>query len=82
MGEGVNKEALVKEFIESVKPALLRHEGDVELHKVEDNVVYLKFNGACVDCGVRPESMFPMLRMMLMNKFPWIKDVVDVTQTV
>jgi Fe-S cluster biogenesis protein NfuA len=79
MGEGVNKEALVKEFIESVKPALLRHEGDVHLQKIEDNVVYLKFDGACVDCNVRPESMFPMLKMMLMNKFPWIRDVVDLT---
>jgi Fe-S cluster biogenesis protein NfuA len=79
MGEGVNKESLVKEFIESVKPALLRHEGDVELHKIEDNVVYLKFIGACVDCNVRPEAMFPMLKNMLMNKFPWIKDVIDLT---
>jgi len=79
MGEGVNKEALVKSFIESVKPALLRHEGDVHLQKIENNVVYLKFDGACVDCNVRPESMFPMLKMMLMNKFPWIRDVVDLT---
>ncbi len=79
MGEVISKENLIREFLESVKPALLRHEGDVELHKVEDNVVYLKFNGACVDCNVRPESMFPMLKMMLMNKFPWVKDVIDLT---
>ena len=79
MGEVVSKEELIKEFLESVKPALLRHEGDVVLKKIENNVVYLKFDGACVDCNVRPESMFPMLKMMLMNKFPWVKDVVDLT---
>ena len=79
MGEVVSKEELIKEFLESVKPALLRHEGDVVLQKIENNIVYLKFDGACVDCNVRPESMFPMLKMMLMNKFPWVKDVVDLT---
>ena len=79
MSEVVSKENLIKEFIEQIKPALLRHEGDVELHKIEDNVVYLKFNGACVDCNIRPEFMFPMLKMMLMNKFPWIRDVIDLT---
>jgi Fe-S cluster biogenesis protein NfuA len=79
MGENVDKRSLIEEFINSVKPALLRHEGDVKLEKIEDNVVYLRFDGACVDCNVRPDSMFPMLRMMLMNKFPWIKDVVDLT---
>ncbi|MEO2153207.1 MAG: NifU family protein [Aquificae bacterium] len=79
MGEVLSKEQMVKEFIESVKPALLRHEGDVRLEKIDNNVVYLKFIGSCVDCDVRPQAMFPMLKMMLMNKFPWVKDVVDLT---
>jgi Fe-S cluster biogenesis protein NfuA len=79
MQETISKEEMVREFLESVRPALLRHEGDVSLVKVEDNKVYLKFEGNCVDCNVRPESMFPMLKSMLMQKFPWIKDVIDLT---
>jgi len=79
MQETISKEEMVREFLESVRPALLRHEGDVNLVKIEDNKVYLKFEGNCVDCNVRPESMFPMLKNMLMQKFPWIKEVIDLT---
>jgi len=79
MQETLSKEEMIREFLNSVRPALLRHEGDVSLIKVEDNKVYLKFEGNCVDCNVRSDSMFPMLKNMLMQKFPWIKEVVDLT---
>lgn len=44
----------VAEIIEEVRPYIQSDGGDIELLKVEDNVVYVALTGACVGC---PSSM-------------------------
>lgn len=44
----------VAEIIEEVRPFIQSDGGDIELLKVEDNVVYVALTGACVGC---PSSM-------------------------
>jgi Fe-S cluster biogenesis protein NfuA len=49
--------ARVQAIIEEVRPYIQSDGGDVELLKVEDNVVYVRLNGACIGC---PSSMMTL----------------------
>ena len=44
----------VAEIIAEVRPFIQSDGGDIELLKIEDNVVYVRLTGACVGC---PSSM-------------------------
>lgn len=44
----------VAEIIEEIRPYIQSDGGDIELLKVEDNVVYVALTGACIGC---PSSM-------------------------
>lgn len=47
----------VAEIIDEVRPFIQSDGGDIELLKVEDNVVYVNLSGACVGC---PSSMITL----------------------
>lgn len=47
----------VAAIIEEVRPFIQSDGGDIELLKVEDNIVYVRLTGACVGC---PSSMITL----------------------
>lgn len=47
----------VQAIIQEVRPYIQSDGGDVELLKVEDNIVYVRLNGACVGC---PSSLMTL----------------------
>jgi Fe-S cluster biogenesis protein NfuA len=47
----------VDAIIQEVRPYIQSDGGDIELLKVEDNVVYVRLNGACVGC---PSSLMTL----------------------
>jgi Fe-S cluster biogenesis protein NfuA len=49
--------ARVQAIIDEVRPYIQGDGGDVELLKVEDNIVYVRLNGACIGC---PSSMMTL----------------------
>ena len=52
--------------------------GDIELVKYEDNIVYVKLHGACVQC---PISMFTLklgVEEALKAELPELKEVVSI----
>lgn len=44
-------------IIEEIRPYIQSDGGDIELVKVEDQIVYVRLNGACVGC---PSSMMTL----------------------
>lgn len=47
----------VNEVIAEVRPFIQSDGGDIELLKVEDNIVYVSLSGACVGC---PSSIYTL----------------------
>ena len=69
----------VKEVIESVRPALQDHGGDVELVGTdEDNTVKVRLQGACQGCPGAAMTMRMGIERILKEKVPEVKEVVAV----
>lgn len=70
----------VKEIIESVRPALQSHGGDVELVGIdEDKTVRVRLQGACQGCPGAAMTMKMGIGRILKENLPEIKEVVAVT---
>lgn len=72
--------ATIKEVLESLKPMILRDGGNIELVKLEADIVYVRLEGACVSC---PSSIFTLkfgLEDAIREKLPHIKEVVAVDE--
>ena len=49
--------------------------GDIELVKFEDGIAYIKFMGACADCGLQNVTLNDGIKEFLVNE---IDEVIDV----
>ncbi|HDS59809.1 MAG TPA: NifU family protein [Thermoplasmatales archaeon] len=70
----------VKKVIESIRPALQRDGGDVELVEVEEEggVVKVRLTGACRGCPMSQMTLKMGIEQELKNKVPQVKKVVAV----
>ena len=69
----------VKEVIESVRPALQGHGGDIELVGTDDdNTVRVRLQGACQGCPGAAMTMKMGIERVLKEKVPEVKDVIAV----
>lgn len=72
-------EEKVKEVIESVRPALQGHGGDIELVGTDaDNTVRVRLQGACQGCPGAAMTMKMGIERVLREKVPEVKEVVAV----
>ena len=53
-GKISNEEKIIN-VINMLRPYINADGGDIEYLKYEDNIVYVKFHGACASCGSIPE---------------------------
>ena len=69
----------VKEVIDTIRPALQGHGGDVELVGVDDdNTVRVRLQGACHGCPGAAMTMKAGIERILKEKLPEVKEVVAV----
>lgn len=72
-------EQKVREIIESVRPALQGHGGDIELIGVNpDNSVRVRLQGACSGCPGAKMTLKLGVERMLKSKVPEVKEVIAV----
>jgi Fe-S cluster biogenesis protein NfuA len=70
--------AIIKHVLSELQPMIIRDGGTIEFVKLENNVVYVQLQGACVSC---PSSIFTLkfgLQQALQAHLPHIEDVVAV----
>ncbi len=78
-GDEKGFEEKVSEVIESIRPALQGHGGDVELIGVDDdNTVKVRLQGACQGCPGAAMTMKMGIGRILKEKVPEVKEVVAV----
>jgi len=69
----------VQEVIESVRPALQGHGGDIELVETDDNnTVKVRLQGACQGCPGAAMTMRMGIERILKEKVPEVKEVIAV----
>jgi Fe-S cluster biogenesis protein NfuA len=73
-------EQKVKDVIESVRPALQAHGGDIELVGTDnDKNVKVRLQGACQGCPGAAMTMKMGIERILKEKIPETKEVIAVT---
>lgn len=70
--------AEVSEALERVRPMLQRDGGDIQLHKVEDNDVYVRLIGACAGCPSATITLRLGVERHLKEVFPMMGRVIQV----
>jgi len=78
-GAGKSFQEQVSEVIETVRPALQGHGGDVQLVGVdEDKTVRVRLQGACQGCPGAAMTMKMGIERILKERLPDVKEVVAV----
>ena len=61
--------------LDKIQPFLMSEGGAVEFVKYENNIVYVKFSGACSNCGLIDVTLKDGIEQILINEIPGIKEV-------
>ena len=71
-------EERVIEIIDKLRPFLMNDGGNIEFVKYEDNIVYVKMQGACADCSMQDLTLKDGLFMAIKEEVPEVKDIISV----
>jgi len=70
----------IKNILNKIKPFLNEDGGDVEFIKYENNIVYVKLIGNCVNCPHAQVTLKDMIEASLILEIPEIKEVIDIKE--
>lgn len=65
----------VIEVIDDLRPFLMNDGGNIEFVKIEDNIVYVRLQGACMGCPMREVTLKDGIEKTSLEKVPEIKEV-------
>lgn len=80
MGKKVELDNIQRILEEDVRPALMAHEGDVELISYKSQVVKVKLHGKCSGCPSAYLTTEELIAAKIKEKMPEVKDVVLVPE--
>lgn len=69
-------EELVEEALDSVRPYIQSHGGDVELLSLDDGVVHVRMSGACQGCAASSMTLKRGIEEALRAGYPGFREVV------
>jgi Fe-S cluster biogenesis protein NfuA/nitrite reductase/ring-hydroxylating ferredoxin subunit len=72
----LDDEELVEEALDSIRPYIHSHGGDVELLSVEDGVVNVRMSGACQGCAASAMTLKRGIEDALRAGYPGFREVV------
>lgn len=65
--------------LEEIRPFLKADGGDISLVAIEDNIVKVKLEGACVGCNVNQMTLKNGVEATIQKHAPQIEGVIDVS---
>lgn len=68
----------VQQVLETIRPALQRDGGDVELVDVKDGVVQVRLQGACAGCPMSQMTLAFGIQRVLKEKVPEVQRIEPV----
>ena len=74
----MNTEKKIIEIIDKLKPFLMMDGGNLEFIKYENNIVYVKMTGACLDCQMLDFTLKDGIEAAIKEEVPEVKEVINV----
>jgi len=68
----------IEKALSEIRPYLLTDGGDISFISVEEDVVQIKFHGACIGCNVNQMTLKNGVEATIKKYAPQIKKVVEV----
>jgi Fe-S cluster biogenesis protein NfuA len=70
----------IEKILEKIRPAFLRHKGNISLVHVDKDtgLVRVQLHGACQGCPLSALTMKAGVEAALKDALPWVKEVVAV----
>lgn len=65
---------------EMINPAVASHGGQVHLVDLVNDVVYVRLSGGCQGCSSSTATLKSGISRLIMEEYPQIHQVVDVTE--
>ena len=69
----------VQKALDEIRPFLLADGGDVSLVSIEENVVKVKLEGACVGCSINQMTLRNGVEASIKKHAPQIEKVIDLS---
>ena len=74
-----NVEKEIIEVIDEIRPFLINDGGNIEFIKYENNIVYIKMQGACADCEMLDLTLSEGIEQAIMSEIPEVKKVLNIS---
>lgn len=71
-------EEKINNILDTIRPFLINEGGNIELIKYDNNIVYIKMQGACADCLSLDYTIKDVIETALKDEIPEIKEVINV----
>ena len=69
----------IEKALSEIRPYLLTDGGDISLVSVEEDVVQVRFHGACTGCSVNQMTLKSGVEMTIKKHAPEIESVVNIS---
>jgi Fe-S cluster biogenesis protein NfuA len=70
---------VVEKALEEIRPFLLSDGGNISLISIEDDIVKVKLEGACVGCSINQMTLRNGVEASIKKYAPQIKQVIDIS---
>lgn len=67
----------INDVLDELRPFLINDGGNIEFVKYENNIVYIRMQGACADCEMIDLTLKDGIEQALISEIPEIKGVVN-----
>lgn len=71
-------ELKIKAILDKINPYIVSDGGSLEFVKYEDNIVYVRLDGACANCSMVEMTLKDGIEQFIVNEIPEVKGVVRV----
>lgn len=68
----------INTVLDMIRPFLINDGGNIQFVKYENNIVYIKLQGACADCLSVDYTINEVIETALKEEIPSIKKVINI----
>lgn len=73
-------EEKIVQIIDQIRPFLINDGGNIEYIKYENNIVYIKMQGACADCEMLDLTLSEGIEQAITSEIPEVLKVVNISK--
>lgn len=70
---------LEKVFDDQIRPALAQHGGRVNIVDLDNQILYIQFEGGCQGCSSSKATLKGGIEKLVKKEFPEIVEILDIT---